>query len=162
MARKGTQLLRKTSECTKKQVAAGQRWTCGHCSRILSSSFEVDHTIPLWKGGADAVGNLQALCSNCHSQKSQKESQERAEEKRTRMINTRLSYEEDVKRDEEAKRKVKPHPRGTVQCMECKCRYYSIFQHNCIKVRERVEARIGRPPAAVPLGRVFEEFYYYG
>jgi len=146
----GTRSLRKTSEATKKQVAASQRWTCAHCSELLSSSFEVDHTIPLWRNGADAVENLRALCSNCHSQKSQKESQERAAEKRSQMEEARSRYERGVEREEETKRVTEEHSSGTVRCMECSRRYYPVFRHNCIKVAERVHARLNRTPGPKP------------
>ena len=139
-----TRGLRKISEPLKKTVAASQRWTCAHCSRILSSSFEIDHTVPLWKGGADAVANLRALCSNCHSQKTQREARERAEENRSRLATVRLQFERDVEREEENKRVKKNHSSGSVQCMDCSRCYYPVFHHVCDKVAERIDARLGR------------------
>jgi 5-methylcytosine-specific restriction protein A len=34
---------------------------------------EVDHRIPLWRGGTDDRRNLQGLCSRCHRLKTGKE-----------------------------------------------------------------------------------------
>ena len=68
---------RKTPEPVKKQVAARQEWKCNGCYNILTSSYQVDHTTPLWAGGADDESNLTALCANCHSIKTQNEAIER-------------------------------------------------------------------------------------
>ena len=32
-------------------------------------SYEIDHHIPLFKGGTNDISNLQALCRNCHGRK---------------------------------------------------------------------------------------------
>ena len=69
--------VRKTPEPVKKQVAARQCWKCHSCNEMLQSSFQVDHTIPLWAGGEDDESNLTALCANCHSIKTQNEAIER-------------------------------------------------------------------------------------
>lgn len=60
---------RKVSEQTKKYVAAKQLWKCLMCKKLLDASYEVDHRIPLYKGGTNKVDNLQALCRNCHGLK---------------------------------------------------------------------------------------------
>lgn len=64
-----TQKLRKVSSGTKKIVAAEQKWTCGHCQQLLTASYEIDHIIPLFKGGTNQRDNLMALCRNCHGEK---------------------------------------------------------------------------------------------
>ena len=62
----------------QKIVAASQKWCCAHCSCSLPASFELDHRIPLWAGGADCwKTNAQALCPSCHGNKTQRESIER-------------------------------------------------------------------------------------
>jgi len=155
-------IKRITSETTKKMVAASQSWTCAHCFAMLSSSYEVDHTIPLWRNGADTVDNLRALCSNCHSIKSQKESQERAEERRARRVDARSRYENDVQREEESKRSFTKLPSGTIRCTDCSCRYYPVFRHDCRRVAAKVDTRLGRKPQVPQLGRMFEEFYFTG
>ena len=38
---------------------------------------ECDHVIALWRGGDDAMDNLQGLCSACHAEKTQREENER-------------------------------------------------------------------------------------
>ncbi len=60
---------RKVTELTKKKIASDQYWKCKNCSNILDASFEVDHIIPLYKGGNNEIFNLQALCRNCHGKK---------------------------------------------------------------------------------------------
>lgn len=62
----------------QKIVAANQKWCCAHCGSSLPASFEVDHRVPLWAGGADCYKtNAQALCPTCHASKTQRESIER-------------------------------------------------------------------------------------
>lgn len=48
---------------------------CVHCKRagILRVATEVDHITPLSMGGTDAEGNLQSLCTPCHSKKTASE-----------------------------------------------------------------------------------------
>ena len=65
---------RKVSEKTKKIVAAGQAWRCKLCNDILQSTYQVDHVVPLYRGGSNAPDNLRALCVGCHAEKTQNES----------------------------------------------------------------------------------------
>ena len=60
---------RNVSEQMKKYVAANQGWKCLDCKNMLDASYEVDHIIPLYKGGDNECANLQALCRNCHGSK---------------------------------------------------------------------------------------------
>ena len=60
---------RQVSPLLKKKVAADQEWRCGDCKAILDASYEVDHTVPLFKGGSNDAHNLVALCRNCHGKK---------------------------------------------------------------------------------------------
>jgi 5-methylcytosine-specific restriction protein A len=60
---------RNVSESTKKMVAANQKWHCGMCQRLLDETFEVDHIIPLYKGGSNEMSNLMALDPICHRKK---------------------------------------------------------------------------------------------
>jgi len=60
---------RSVSETKKKYVAASQDWKCGECGKQLNAWFEVDHKIRLEHGGGNDVGNLVALCRECHGQK---------------------------------------------------------------------------------------------
>eukprot|EP01124_Arcella_intermedia_P013318 TRINITY_DN19734_c0_g1_i1.p1 TRINITY_DN19734_c0_g1~~TRINITY_DN19734_c0_g1_i1.p1 ORF type:complete len:717 (+),score=218.47 TRINITY_DN19734_c0_g1_i1:61-2211(+) len=59
----------------KKYVAALQKWLCAWCGQILPSRFEVDHIIQHATGGTDCAENLQALCPNCHADKTEKDRQ---------------------------------------------------------------------------------------
>jgi len=60
---------RSVSETKKKYVASMQDWKCGKCTKKLSHTFEVDHKIRLEHGGGNDVGNLVALCRECHGEK---------------------------------------------------------------------------------------------
>ena len=60
---------RSVSESKKKYVAASQNWKCGKCQKILDATFEIDHKVELQHGGDNNVTNLEALCRNCHGQK---------------------------------------------------------------------------------------------
>lgn len=53
----------------KKIVASSQNWKCAICLNMLDATYEVDHIIPLYKGGNNEMLNLQALCRNCHGKK---------------------------------------------------------------------------------------------
>lgn len=60
---------RSVSETKKKYVASQQGWKCKHCGEQLSAWFEVDHKVRLEYGGTNDVDNLEALCRECHGQK---------------------------------------------------------------------------------------------
>jgi hypothetical protein len=74
---------RSVSETKKKYVSAQQGWKCGHCHQQLSSTFEVDHKIPLYKGGSNDITNLVSLCANCHRNKT---AMDRMKDEETAMI----------------------------------------------------------------------------
>jgi len=65
----GKSTKRSVSETKKKYVASNQDWKCGDCGKQLSAWFEVDHKIRLEHGGGNDVGNLVALCRECHGKK---------------------------------------------------------------------------------------------
>ena len=60
---------RLVSETTKNMLRSKQNWTCGLCHRPLDETFEVDHVIPLYKGGSNQIENLMALDPICHRKK---------------------------------------------------------------------------------------------
>ena len=62
-------ITRSVSETKKKYVAAQQGWKCKNCRNQLNHTFQVDHVIDLQFGGDNSVGNLAALCNNCHAEK---------------------------------------------------------------------------------------------
>ncbi len=60
---------RNVTTLEKKVVAANQKWKCMKCNQLLDATYEVDHIVPICKGGDNGVKNLQALCRNCHGKK---------------------------------------------------------------------------------------------
>ena len=60
---------RSVGETKKKYVAANQGWKCAKCENQLSAWFEVDHKTSLEHGGSNEVSNLEALCRECHGEK---------------------------------------------------------------------------------------------
>ena len=60
---------RNVSNTVKKLVASNQQWKCSKCGQLLDATYEVDHTIPLYKGGTNHINNLTAMCRNCHGRK---------------------------------------------------------------------------------------------
>ena len=65
----GKTTKRSVSETKKKFVAARQNWRCGKCTKQLPAWFEVDHKTRLEHGGSNHVDNLEALCRDCHGEK---------------------------------------------------------------------------------------------
>lgn len=57
----------------KKKIAAVQHWTCGRCAGLLDAAYQVDHIVPLFKGGGNDADNLMALCNECHGDKTWRE-----------------------------------------------------------------------------------------
>ena len=57
------------SETKKKYVASSQGWKCAACAKQLKHTFQVDHKIDLQFGGTNEVENLEALCNDCHAEK---------------------------------------------------------------------------------------------
>lgn len=53
---------------------------CQECRRNGRTTLgaEVDHTVPLWKGGSDDAGNKELLCKQCHEAKTAREATERS------------------------------------------------------------------------------------
>jgi hypothetical protein len=68
-ARVNATTVRNVSNITKKIVASNQGWHCGHCHTQLDFTYEIDHIIPLFRGGSNETRNLIALCRNCHGKK---------------------------------------------------------------------------------------------
>lgn len=64
----------------RRAVARRDRWLYDHplCVRcyaagLLRPTAEVDHIVPLSKGGADDELNLQSLCTECHAEKTRED-----------------------------------------------------------------------------------------
>lgn len=61
-------------------VMARDQWLC-QCDTCkaegrLTEAQEVDHIIPVWKGGSDELSNLRAINRDCHKAKTARESAE--------------------------------------------------------------------------------------
>lgn len=52
----------------RSRVMLKAKWCCASCGSIAVKG-EVDHIIPLAKGGTDDDDNLQLLCLACHEKK---------------------------------------------------------------------------------------------
>lgn len=64
---------KKLSNFQRNTIAHSQKWQCKKCNALLPAAFEIDHILPLWCGGNNEILNLQALCPNCHANKSRSE-----------------------------------------------------------------------------------------
>jgi len=62
------------SEFEKQSIASAHDYRCNNCgSGLVDREFDIDHKIPISKGGKNSVENLQPLCKTCHKQKTAKE-----------------------------------------------------------------------------------------
>lgn len=59
-------------------VAARQRWRCATCCVLFKALWHIDHITPLADGGEDDFPNMQALCANCHTDKTAAENAARS------------------------------------------------------------------------------------
>jgi hypothetical protein len=66
-------MTRKLGETVKKTIAYSQAWKCNICQGLLPSAYQIDHVVPHSIMSDDSDDNLQALCPNCHSKKTQSE-----------------------------------------------------------------------------------------
>lgn len=62
-------LSRTLTKTEKIRVAADQQWKCARCKNLLPAAFEVDH-VEQWSLRKTDSLPLQALCANCHREKS--------------------------------------------------------------------------------------------
>jgi hypothetical protein len=51
------------------KIASSQGYRCNECKNVFGSIFHLDHKDALCLNGPDNLSNLQALCPNCHSEK---------------------------------------------------------------------------------------------
>jgi 5-methylcytosine-specific restriction endonuclease McrA len=158
--------LRRTfTEAVKKQIAARQKWVCSACSTLLDSTYQVDHSVPLWKNGLDSPENATAMCAGCHARKTQSEGIERGRFEMQRKIQTRDLFEKKIWVEEEDKRATKTAASGIILCRDCTLQYYPMFTHKCSEVAkrsiERIEgkARGCRRREEQGPSKIFEEFY---
>lgn len=107
-------LVRRLTTHEKRVVAARDGWRCGRCGELLDATYEVDHRIPLHRGGDDHVDNCQALHVACHKEKTLAEEIER--------LNA-------VARASESDR------RPPLSCTRCKRIVSPYFVHRCDPLR---------------------------
>ena len=62
---------RRVTNRMKKEVAARAKWKCECCATIVSANYEIDHVVPLYRGGDNRASNLQCLCPDCHRTKTE-------------------------------------------------------------------------------------------
>ena len=62
---------RTLTSADKKRIAAKQQWKCKKCKRLLPVRYHVDHIKEFSVGGSDRDSNLQALCPDCHAEKTE-------------------------------------------------------------------------------------------
>src|SRR3989344_3981709 len=78
----GTQKKKRTlTSADKKRIAAHQKWKCKMCGMVLKARYHIDHIKPFSQGGSDKESNLQALCSNCHDEKTEHERHQKKQKK---------------------------------------------------------------------------------
>lgn len=51
------------------EIASRQHFKCTMCYKLLNENFQIDHKIPWSVTNNDNKNNLQALCANCHADK---------------------------------------------------------------------------------------------
>ena len=130
-------------ESHKRIVASKQAWQCASCNIMLPSAFQVDHVIPLWKGGIDCISNAVAICANCHAQKTQQESIERTLLKRTKAIKEQEQFESVIRDEENKKVTISDLNAGKQRCDVCNLVFYKVFKHiNCPVIQRHIKERI--------------------
>ena len=87
----------------------------------LASSFQVDHVVPLFDGGKNTESNLQALCANCHSAKTQREAIERADRLYKQKENERRQLAIDSREDRVVTRQIGGGE--TIRMLQCQSCY---------------------------------------
>jgi len=78
------------SQSQKNEVLQRQKHRCAKCHDLLNvaGGVEYDHIKPWEKGGKTIASNCQALCRNCHGNKSHKATFEKVEKKRAKRNDT--------------------------------------------------------------------------
>ena len=67
----------RVSNHISREVASRQKFRCAACNEMLTSDWEIDHVVPLRRGGAHDTSNFQALHRRCHQMKNSLEQRRR-------------------------------------------------------------------------------------
>ena len=59
----------KVSNELRQEIFKRDGYTCVNCGSTEKESLEIDHIMPISKGGKTEPGNLQTLCRNCNIRK---------------------------------------------------------------------------------------------
>ena len=163
---------KKIPEYVKRRIAARKAWKCDRCDDLLSEAFQIDHIVPLWKGGADSESNCSALCANCHALKTQIEATERAAVLERSNAEKAEKAREELLRSEQKKCKQTKLLGGKSSCKACGAKYYEIFPHHCLVAKRRAEEKLRGKGVLIPVRKikknrqiargslVFEEFRF--
>ena len=54
------------------EIYTQQKGLCWWCSKFVGLSFEIDHRVPLTKGGTNDPGNIVVSCHECNKGKKDK------------------------------------------------------------------------------------------
>ena len=74
---------RQISKSEKNEVWERQNGKCARCHKqLIPSATQYDHIKPYAKGGETDTSNIQALCANCHSKKTNKDRVKEIKQKR--------------------------------------------------------------------------------
>lgn len=68
------------TDAEREEIAAKTDGTCKDCG--ATDQLEIEHELPLWLGGEDAVENAVLRCQACHKPKTKREAKARAKVKR--------------------------------------------------------------------------------
>lgn len=65
---------KKVTPALREKIALRDNYTCRHCGKYMPDGvgLQIDHIIPIAKGGKSMESNLQVLCSKCNGKKSSK------------------------------------------------------------------------------------------
>lgn len=121
----GRTIRKRTGAKLRALLYVRQKGGCAACGCPLEATLEVDHIDPLWRGGDNSDGNLQALCPTCHARKSRAEAKQR------------------------------PRRRGKeLWCPRCKATVSKHFVHRCARYVPVLNPDSFRLPVRVVLTRV--------
>ena len=68
---------KRVSNHVSREVAARQNFRCAACNEMLTSDWEIDHIVPLHRGGSHDMSNTQCLHRRCHQMKNSIEQRKR-------------------------------------------------------------------------------------